>query len=195
MKKIKPSDFLLLLLYSPGYTGTFCEPINGRTKITKMLFVFEKEYAKRFKLNDLMLIQDIQSAFKFEPWNYGPMSKEVLKNIDFFKNIGFINSKPSHGETLSSEEVDEILSYEDDEMEDFQLEEYQSEIFWLTSLGRKFIEETKKYDNLSTEQKIILQEFKTQFNKVKTIDILRYVYKNPKYEYYISKSVIKDKIC
>lgn len=196
MPKLKSSDLILLILYSPGYTQEFCEPINGRTKITKMLFVFEQEYAKKFKLSDLVAVQEIKDIFKFEPWSYGPMSKQVLKDIEFLKSIDFVSSKPSNGDPLSDEEVHELVSYEgDEEMEEMEFKRYDSELFWLTALGKQFVVESGKYNSLSIEQKLILQEFKSQFNRARTIDILRYVYTNPRYKQYIAKSVIKDRIC
>ena len=35
-------DILLLLLYSPGVTEQINEPIKGRTRILKILFIFKK---------------------------------------------------------------------------------------------------------------------------------------------------------
>ena len=43
-------DILLLLLYSPGVTEKYNEPIKGRTRILKMLFIFFKNNKMANKL-------------------------------------------------------------------------------------------------------------------------------------------------
>jgi hypothetical protein len=49
-------DVLLLLLYSPGKRGAINEPIVGRTRLVKMLFLFSKEglpqYRKGTEINE-----------------------------------------------------------------------------------------------------------------------------------------------
>jgi hypothetical protein len=42
-KKMSGKDFLLALLYCPGKDSAENEPVIGRTKLTKMVFLFEKE--------------------------------------------------------------------------------------------------------------------------------------------------------
>jgi len=41
-------DILLLLLYSPGVSSQVNEPIAGRTRLVKMLFLFKKELLGQF---------------------------------------------------------------------------------------------------------------------------------------------------
>ena len=42
-KDITSKDLLLCFLYSPGMDIITNEPIIGRTKLTKMMYLFEKE--------------------------------------------------------------------------------------------------------------------------------------------------------
>ena len=140
-------DIILLLLYSPGYTDMVNEPINGRTKITKMLFLFEKELSKKFKLDKLTGKEDI---FNFSAWNFGPMSTTIFKDLDFLKNIGFIESNMATSYSVTTEEVDEYNYYHKDINEnDDTITEYKSENFYLTDKGIKFIENKGKYRILS----------------------------------------------
>lgn len=191
----KSVDFILLLLYSPGYTGEVNEPIAGRTKITKMLFLFEKELATKFHLSELVGSAEIDKIFNFEGWNYGPMSKTLFKDIDFLKNINFVEDVTNlEEEELSLEEIEEYNSYiEDEKSENSLVTEYKSEVLKLTPKGIKFIEDKNKYDALTDEQKQLLINFKAKFNKAKLYHILKYVYTNPKYIQYLDKSKIRNK--
>ena len=50
-KDMNSKDLLLSFLYSPGQTDEYNEPIVGRTKLTKMMYLFEKQiYNKFFKI-------------------------------------------------------------------------------------------------------------------------------------------------
>lgn len=151
-------DIILLLLYSPGYTDMINEPINGRTKITKMLFLFEKELSKKFKLDKLTGNEDV---FKFTAWNFGPMSATIFKNLDFLKNIGFVESTFATSYNVTTEEVSEYNHYYNDLNEsENTITEYKSEKFCLTPKGIKFIEDKGKYRLLSEDQKNICEIIK-----------------------------------
>ena len=54
-------DILLLLLYSPGKTGKFNEPIVGKTRLIKMLFLFKKEALSHFSRGLKYLIEIFMS--------------------------------------------------------------------------------------------------------------------------------------
>lgn len=183
-------DIILLLLYSPGYTDMTNEPINGRTKITKMLFLFEKELSKKFKLDKLTGNEDI---FKFTAWNFGPMSATIFKNLDFLKNIGFVESTFATSYNVTTEEVSEYNHYYNDLNEsENTITEYKSEKFCLTPKGIKFIEDKGKYRLLSEDQKKYLRDYKAKLNNASLRDILRYVYIT--YPDFTKKSLIRDDI-
>ncbi len=62
-------DWILLLLYAKGKEGSFCEPIRGRIKLMKELFV---------------LGQTIKPSnfYEFIPYLYGPCSFELYKDLE-----------------------------------------------------------------------------------------------------------------
>ena len=187
-EKLKSVDIIMLLLYSPGYTENYNEPISGRKKITKILFLFEKELAKKFKLDKITGEEDI---FNFKAWNYGPMSSTIFKDIDFLKNIGFIKTTDNISSNLTIEEVQEYNYYSEKYNDDTDAE-FQTETYQLSDKGLNFIKDKQKYDKLSNNQKLCLKEFKKQFNKAPLRDILKYVYTT--YPDYTEKSLIKDKV-
>ena len=179
----------MLLLYSPGYTKKFCEAIDGRTKLTKLLFIFEKEVLKNFIEDTLEYSDDL---FFFTAWNFGPMSFKAFKDIDFLRNIDFIStSYPNNADVLTYEEISEFSDYAEREL-DVRPDEYALERFEISDKGVQFLKKKNKYETLSDNQKNVLSAFKARYNKAKLRDILRYVY--TKYPEFTEKSVIKDKV-
>lgn len=87
-KNIKSKDILLMLLYLPGENNDINEPIIGRTRITKMIFIFEQEILKKLKSN----VDDAKLP-EFIAYNYGPYSKELIDDINFLSTLGFIEKK------------------------------------------------------------------------------------------------------
>ena len=191
--KIKAKDILLLLLYLPGKNPEINEPIVGRTRITKMMFLFEKELLKNF--NNISL----DSLPEFFAYNYGPFSKELLDDIRFFQAINFIKEDVISDGASSEEEVGEYVYdiYEDlDLSNEIVIEDvgYPGETqFYLTDKGIKFVEDKLlSNDQFTDDQLQILKMFKKKINTQSLNQILTYVYK--KYEEMTTNSYIRDKI-
>jgi len=190
---IKPidnrKDFLLLLLYSPGKRGERNEPISGRTRLVKMLFVFRQEALPLFKKNTKV---DERNFYQFFPWNFGPFSSDVYDDINFFLLRGFIKAKGSDEELLheAAEELSRWASEFDTASSESEIEEFEEEVFSLTEKGAAFAEAL--YADLSDSQKSLLKEFKSKFSNTPLRAILRYVYSQ--YPDSTSKSQIKDKV-
>ena len=163
--KIKAKDILLLLLYLPGKNPEINEPIVGRTRITKMMFLFEKELLKNF--NNISL----DSLPEFFAYNYGPFSKELLDDIRFFQAINFIKEDVISDGASSEEEVGEYVYdiYEDlDLSNEIAIEDvgYPGETqFYLTDKGIKFVEDKLlSNDQFTDDQLQILKMFKKKIN-------------------------------
>lgn len=180
-------DILLLLLYSPGKSNNFNEPIIGRTRLVKMLFLFKKEALNEFKKG---IEIDEEKFFNFFPWDYGPFSQEVYDDLMFFTLRGFIESNETEEEALpeSAAEWDKWLSAS--AVEDKENKEYEEESFRLSVKGTAFSKEL--FLSLSDSQKKLLREFKKRLVKVPLRSILRYVYE--KYPDSTVKSKIKNDV-
>ena len=199
-EKINGKDLLLLLLYVPGSTGGEYEPVRGRTRLTKMIFIFEKEIYKKFEF-DKILPEDV--LLKFEPYKYGPFAKDLYSNIEFFRNIDFINLRyiqyertaevTSEGKAEAGEFVywEENMIVNEDTTDIAQIEEVQIEEFYLTEIGKRYVKE-KIIPILSENQLEALEKFKSTLNGISLQKILRYVYN--KYPRYSADSEIKEKI-
>ena len=192
MNKLKLSGkhILLLLLYSPGQTNEVNETIKGRTRIIKMMFLFKEEIQKDFLKNKNV---EIVTFPEFKAYNYGPFSKEIYDDIEFFINNGFIEDSSSD-ENTSEFEIDEYEVWIDDflfdDEKDMILGSYSEEEFKLTDQGCDWIE-ANVFCHLSENQKEILKSFKKSINESSLEGILRYVYLN--YKEYAEKSKIKEK--
>lgn len=188
-KKLKGKDILLLFLYLPGTGEEKNEKIYGRTRLTKMMFLFEKELYKKF--DNL----DENSLPNFFAYDYGPFSKELLDDLRFFKMINFITedntknklSKPELEEYLY--DINDDIGY-GDEIDIFDVDIPNEVAYQLTEKGINYVED-KLLDKLSEKQKQILQRFKEKINKLSLDAILEYVYK--KYPDSAENSLIKER--
>ena len=187
MDKLTSKDFLLTLLYCPGIKEKENEPIIGRTRLTKMIFLFEEELKKEFFENLFNYKLD------FEPYNFGPYSKELFDNLKFFLSIGLIDTEKTSIPISTAEKgeyeysLDDGLTYEDSD--NTETENYELKYF-LSKNGVKYVKD-KVWGLLSEKQTKQLVEFKRKINTISLDSLLRYVYN--KYEKYTTKSVIAEK--
>ena len=77
VKAMKRSDWLLVLLHSPGHTGKENEPMD-RLRITKTLFLLGRE------------IKQLPNFYDFGPYLYGPFSLDIYKDLDGLLQDGYI---------------------------------------------------------------------------------------------------------
>jgi uncharacterized protein YwgA len=85
-KRLTRSEVLLLLLNAPGLSGVENEPIKGRTKLQKLLFLIQKSIPK----NSLLV------SYPFRPFKYGPFCKEVYDDLQFLKEEGLIKEEKEY---------------------------------------------------------------------------------------------------
>jgi hypothetical protein len=186
-KRISGKDFLLSLLYCPGKDDKENEPIFGRTRLTKMVFLFEKEMKKEF-------FDDVDITLpNFDSYYFGPFSKELFDDLSFFVSIDFIYAEKT-SIPISNVEEKEIEMALDDDWEDTGFENDERELvelkYSLSPQGLKYVVENI-WGVLSDTQKKSLKKFKRQINVISLDSLLRYVYK--KYPDYIDKSIIADR--
>lgn len=194
-KEIKISnrkDILLLLLYTRGKTKELCEAICGRTRLMKMVYLFEKEIFHKGNFDKYVSKEKLAS---FEAYKYGPFSIDVFRDISFFINIGYIEAKNLEGKDASMADIEEFSKY----LDEFILEgentgegfsSYEEEEFILTEEGKQFT--SLLYDQLTEGQKAALTNFKSRYNSSTLSTLLRYVYRT--YPDSAEKSEIRSKI-
>jgi hypothetical protein len=187
-KEISTKDFLLTLLYSPGKYEAVNEPITGRTKLTKMVFLFERELQKTF-FTDYISVK----LPDFEPYNFGPFSKELFDDLSFFLSIGLIFAEETLIPISSAEENEIEIGFDDDwvnaSFDESEHEEVEMK-YSLSPQGVQYVEDSV-WSEYSDSQKSKLKKFKAQINTISLDTLLRYVYN--KYPEFAKNSLISKK--
>ena len=203
--KLIGADYLLLLLYLNEK-----EPIRGAVKLTKMMFLFEKQIAPMLKKKGL----ESDKLPEFFAYNYGPFSKDIYQQLDLFKSINFIkiedectNEELSSADNIVENEfedecIDEELSSADNMVENEFVDEcYEGDIelktennYWIykiTDKGSGYVE-SELLPNIEEQHKILLEQFKKKITDMPTKKLLYYVY--TQYPEYTDKSLIKEEV-
>ena len=182
-------DVLLLLLYSPGRSDCFNEPIIGRTGLVKMLFLFKEEAMEHFRRGTEISEDDF---YEFFPWDFGPFSLEAYDDLTFFLLRGFVKGEEVAENALpeSAAEWEEWLSSSRSDSTDEPISEYREEAYRLTPKGESFARGL--YETLSAGQRRLLREFKKRTTSVTLRALLKYVYEN--YENMTLRSKIREEI-
>ena len=183
--KLNGADYLLLLLYVNNK-----QPIYGAIRLTKMMFLFEKEIAPVLKAKGL----SADNLPGFIAYNFGPFSKDVYEQVELFKGIKFIQvinikAEEDMAEVDDLEEApftDEISNYGYSLNNDGKYYKYQ-----ILTTGERYVKE-KILPSINSEQEFVLSEFKKKITSLSPKQILKYVY--TKYPEYAENSLIKNEV-
>jgi uncharacterized protein YwgA len=188
--QLSSKDLLLALLYSPGIHSTSNEPIDGRTRLTKMVYLFEKEIYKQF-------FDDLDIALpQFEPYHYGPFSKQLFEDLKFFTSIGFIDTKETIVPISSAEKYEVKLDGEEDDDDCWDCASFVKDSddvelrYYLSENGKKYVQENI-WGIFSESQQKNLANFKRNINAISLDSLLSYVYN--KYPEDAAKSRIAER--
>ena len=189
MKLKNTKDLILLLLYAPGTSGKDYEPIQGQTRLMKMIFLFEKEMKKHFKRDAFE-----EAVFpEFQAFDYGPYAPKVYADLEWLVNMGFIDVSENQTEQVSEEERQEFdywtaTGSADNDVDTSRL----GRSFELSDRGRRFLEKMLPQWNISEEQMRILEEFKSRCVEASLHALLHYTY--TRYPEMTGKSKIKQEV-
>ena len=171
------TDVLLTLLYAPGNSNKYREPIKGITRLEKLMFLLSRETS---------LKEIITRNYAFDAYDYGPFSNEILDDIEALKSSNILKEISYSGEKL------EYIDLQESEMNVYEdISSIPSfKRYELTEKGEvigKFL-----FDSLSDSQRNELIKIKKIYNSLPIKELLSYVYNT--YPEVTKKSVIKDKI-
>jgi len=163
-------DILIILLALPGASAEPYEPIVGRTRLMKLLFLVERELNVRRRFS-------IRDYYSFEPYHYGPFSKDVFDDLDFLRNVGLLASAPGGPASRALQaETEKLLEEEDVPLEsDTNLPTDLEERFELTPKGKRFYED-QLASSLPSDIRDQLISLKQGLGSVSLSSLLRYVY-------------------
>ena len=179
----------MLLLCAKGHTGDKCEAIRGRTRLMKMVFLFDKEIKKKFNMAKII---EKDALPVFVPFDFGPFSPQVYNDLEFLVDLGFVKVEPAISQGIAAEEALEYrywragsaLGIDDTGPEN-------EEVFALTELGIAFVDDGQA-GTLNQDQWTLLEEFKIRCTGAPLSALLRYVY--AKYPDMITESKIREEI-
>jgi uncharacterized protein YwgA len=192
MAKItNPKDLIMLLLYAPGTSGSLCDPIEGQTRLMKMIFLFKKELSRRFNLDQVI---DEKAFPDFKAYDYGPYSASVYSDLEFLVNLNFVEVILEGERDLLEEERQEFEYWTATKNDDEDLDTpYYGRQFRLTKLGRTFAEKKLIGEKGVTQEQLkALGDFKKRCCESSLRSLLRYVY--TRYEDMTEKSKIKHEL-
>ena len=78
-------DILLLLLHAPGPTKKINEPIIGKTRLQKELFLAQKQLCD----------EKVKRPYPFMPYKIGPYSRELYNDIAWLVFRGLVEERRS----------------------------------------------------------------------------------------------------
>uniref|UniRef100_A0A7C3EL94 Uncharacterized protein n=1 Tax=candidate division WOR-3 bacterium TaxID=2052148 RepID=A0A7C3EL94_UNCW3 len=181
-------DLLLLLLYAPGRTGRFAEPLLGMTRITKLLFI---------ALNELKLGQLVPRPYRFVPYKLGPFAPEIYQDLELLISAGLVRAvslEPDGTPVLSTDAktIRQLLKLNSGVSRTERLDA-ASLLFELTPQGRALAR--RLYQLAVRRQRPLgpgLKILKARFGTLPLSRLLRYVYR--RYPEYTTRSQIIDRI-
>ena len=198
---------LMLLLYSKGATNRINEPVEGITRVQKLMFLLSKERA----------VAQV-GKLKFEPYAYGPYDQTIYDNLAFLRNMRLLDDGSAEDQSGENATTDDLMSvvnaqttvpvrdateFDEDVSFDFLMEgladelpdRYQTERYKLSALGIAEVEHRlKAAQNDPNLPKVLgaIENVKTRFNQMRLREILKYVY--DKYPDSAKNSVIADAV-
>lgn len=186
-------DILVMLLAAPGSTRKDYEPIVGRVRLMKMVFLFEEELLREFN-------QAKDADFKnagFIAYLYGPYSPQVYNDLSFLEELDFVSSVPIQWEQQAEYEAKEYDKWLSDSapleiiapIESIELRTIY--IHQLTKLGIEYYENVIK-SRLDQARLDALSRFKAWAQSLSVDDLLYYVY--TKYPRLTEKSSIRNAV-
>jgi uncharacterized protein len=163
-------DLLLLLLFAAGSSGDEGEPIDGRTRLMKLLFILQHDYPAGKSL-------DTKRTYNFQAYHFGPFSKELYNDLEFLENVGLVQAS-SQGDASPIDQQEEEKVVEDIAIGDVEEEGsllFEQERYKLTPHGMDWVQK-----NLIPEAPELLMtsihDIKSKFAPLPLTSLLRYVY-------------------
>jgi uncharacterized protein len=176
--EIEQADLILLLLAAETRDPDARFKCEGITRLEKLLFLLEKETD---------IATEISEGFAFEPYHFGPYSKEVYDAVDFLEALRLLTeTRVDASSGLDIEEEIQVLD-ESDLNEDG---EYILRRLELSKDGKDIARILSQ--QLSPKGKKAMSDIKERYGSMPLRQLLRYVYSS--YPDYAEKSKIRDSV-
>lgn len=176
--EIEQADLILLLLAAETADPDDRFKCDGITRLEKLLFLVDKETD---------LADEISESFDFQPYHYGPYSKEVYDAVEFLESMKLLQE--TSVDAVSGLDIEEELDTLD--LDDMNEEgPYVLRRLELTDDGKAVAQVLSK--RISPKGKESLKEIKDRYGTMPLRTLLRYVYAT--YPDFASQSKIRDSV-
>jgi hypothetical protein len=120
-----PEDYVLLLLDTAQRMSSNPE-FRGITRLEKLLFLLASEQGAK----------DAETLFKFEPYKFGPFSKDVYSATEFLRGLNLLEIRDNSAVSYYAATEETALNSEiSDDEEDVPVPEVREKTFVLTPAG------------------------------------------------------------
>lgn len=175
-------DLLLVLLYAPGRSGKAGEPIEGITRLQKLMFLLQQG------LGPKKLETKAKQEFKFEPYKMGPYAESLQGDIDELLSVGLVRTERLR--YLMTDDGDAGERYAEREGEGERSKVVESLRYELTSRGMDAGGEL--WGSMDEKTREELSKFKNFFGGLSLRQLLILVYE--KYPKMAGKSEIREQL-
>jgi uncharacterized protein YwgA len=178
-----PPDLLLVLLFAPGPKKKECEPIEGITRLQKLIFLLNQGKGP----NSLV---EIAKKYDYKADKMGPYTKSLREDLDVLISFGLVGTERLRY-LISDDKDDPDYDVDDpDYKQEVKLKRVESQKFFLTKNGKEAGAEL--WGNLSSKDRDALKEFKTFFCSLTLRQLLIFVY--DQFPEFAVKSEIKKQL-
>lgn len=173
------TDLLLALLYAPGKSGTVGEPIDGRTRIQKLVFLLQQDVGPQ------QLVEEAKEV-EYTPHKMGPYSIDLAKVLEELVSAGIV--KTERLEYVLTDDSDPESDKADVDSPGNGDARVQSLRYRLSEFGMEIAE--RIWLGLPGQMREELSDFKSFFNSLKLRQLLIFTY--DRYPQYTIKSIIRE---
>ncbi len=176
-------DLLLILLYARGKNGTDEEPIEGITRLQKLLFLLQQDIGPK------QLVKEAK-PYQYKPYKMGPYSEQLRNDLEVLESAGIVVTErldywlPDDGDGVSEKGAD----FDSPTRETKRVESYRFSLS--PDLGRKIGKDL--WDSLPPKDREELVAFKAFFNSLSLRQLLIFTYE--KYPKFTEASTIKKQL-
>lgn len=172
-------DLLLVLLYAPGASEQSGEPVNGITRLQKLVFLLKQGEGPA-------TVVEAAKSFMYEAYKMGPFSKQLYEDLDVLASLGLLRTTKL--EYLISDDSDPDHLVESGF--GTQQRVVESTRYSLTKKGMQVGADL--FSSLKRRERDALSEFKKFFNSIPLRQLLIFVYQ--RYPHFTTESEIREQL-
>jgi hypothetical protein len=172
------ADLVLVLLHAPG--SEECEPVDGITRLQKLMFLLQQEDSPA------ALVRDYE-RLEYRAFKLGPYSDRLTSVIDELVSAGIISAERLRYWLHDDSDSNEGIGMDASEIRS-PIESLRFRV--APGIGKQAAEDLWRSLSRKTQKEI--RDFKRFFNSLSLRQLLIYTYR--RYPEFTEKSIIKDKL-